>query len=39
MILEKLKTPESRKLLEELAKGMASARLTKEAKECLERFR
>jgi hypothetical protein len=38
MVLENMKTPESRKLIEELSNGVESARLTKEAKECLLRF-
>jgi WD40 repeat protein len=39
MILEKLNTPESRRLVGELAKGMESARLTREAKDVQERLR
>jgi WD40 repeat protein len=39
MILEKLNTAESRRLIERLAKGLESARLTREAKEVVERSR
>ena len=35
--LERIGTPESRRFLEELAKGVESARLTREAKAALER--
>jgi hypothetical protein len=38
-VLERAGTPEARRLLEKLAKGAPAARLTREAKAALERFR
>ena len=38
IVLEQINTPEARKLLEELSKGAAGAKLTEEAKTALDRL-